>query len=69
MPAEDKISSDIFQTLVEICMYCSIIFWLGHLSGFVQINSKSALKMADVQLLFHALCVSVSVCLHMYVSV
>ena len=47
------------QTLVEIC---TVALYFGSdicqiKLGFVQVNPKSAQKMSDVQLLFHALCV------------
>ena len=60
MSAQDKSCSDISgndQTLVEICIValhfgsdiCQIKL------RFVQVNPKSAQKMSDVRLLFHAL--------------
>ena len=46
------------QTLVEICTVA--LYFASDICqfklGFVQVNPKSALKMSDVQLLFHALC-------------
>ena len=60
MSAQDKSCSDISgndQTLVEMCIValhfgsdiCQIKL------GFVQVNPKSAQKISDVRLLFHAL--------------
>ena len=42
------------QTLVEICTV-ALYFGLDICQGFVQVNPKSAWKMSDVRLLFHAL--------------
>ena len=60
MSAHYKICSDIlqnYQTLVEI--YTVALYFGSNICqtklGFVQVNPKSAWKMSDVQLLFHAL--------------
>ena len=54
MSTQDKIcsekSSDISRNL-----YCSIVFWLGHLSDQTGICTGQNQKYLDVQLLFHAL--------------
>ena len=57
MSAQDKICSRNDQTLIEICtvaLYFSSDVYQIKL-GFVQVNTKSARKMSDLQLLFCAL--------------
>ena len=63
MSAQDQICSDICQkdqTLLEIC---TVTLYFGSnicqiKLGFVQVNPKSARKMSDARLLFHALCIA-----------
>ena len=54
-------------------MYCSITFWLGHLSGICTGQPQSARKLSNViRLLFHALlCMyeCMHVCTYVYMCV